>query len=132
MSEDEGLMPDQPSFVGLFHPQLFKSLHHKTKTTTWLGSIHTTPDPATGATDPADTLFAEPAIEAEEVLTPRQFLDVVQRQWNSPGSGPNPSGLDRRFYNMGMDLAKVLPLTNQCGPVLAFCLNRIPGGKPPS
>lgn len=33
MSEDEDLSPYQPSFVGLFKPQLFRSLLHKTKTT---------------------------------------------------------------------------------------------------
>lgn len=43
LSDDEDLAPDQPSFVGLFKPQLFRSLLHKVKLTTRLG---TTPVPS--------------------------------------------------------------------------------------
>lgn len=37
LSDDEGLEPDQPSFVGLFRPQMFRSLLFKAQTTTCLG-----------------------------------------------------------------------------------------------
>lgn len=37
LSEDEGLEPDQLSFVGLFRPQMFRSLLFKAQTTTRLG-----------------------------------------------------------------------------------------------
>lgn len=97
---------DQPSFVGLFRPQLFKSLLHKTKTTTWLGSIHTTPYPATGATDPADSLFAETAIEAEEVPHSQTVsgrcaetveLSQVRTKSQQPGQALNEAWYPRTF-----------------------------------
>lgn len=43
LSDDEGLLPDQPAFLGLFRPHL--SLLHKAKTTTQQGFIQTVPDP---------------------------------------------------------------------------------------
>lgn len=97
MSDDEDLMPDQSTFVGLFRPQPFKSLLHKTKNTTRLGTIQTDPDTAMALADPADPLCAEPTIEMEEVPTPKLLVDIVQRQWTAPRSGPNPSSLDRHF-----------------------------------
>lgn len=67
LSEDEDLSPDQPSFVGLFKLQLFRSLLHKAKTTTRLGLSRQTPTPR------GDTF------EAEEIVGPKLFNDVLQR-----------------------------------------------------
>lgn len=39
LSDDEGLMPDQPAFVGLFRPHIFRSLLHKAKPTTRQGTV---------------------------------------------------------------------------------------------
>lgn len=46
LSDDEGLMPDQPAFVGLFRPQLFRSLLHKAKITTRQGTVQANPGTA--------------------------------------------------------------------------------------
>lgn len=109
LSEDEGLMPDQPAFAGLFCPSLFKSLLFKAKNTARLGTHLPSPDPTSETADAKDSLFSEPTTEAEVVPSPRLFLDVVQRQWASPGTGSNPSNLDKKFYKMGPDLSKALP-----------------------
>lgn len=73
--DDEDLTPDQPSFVGLFKPQMFWSLLHKAKITTHLGS------PRSASAAPGDTpavpLFKEPVFEAEEIPGPKLFRDVL-------------------------------------------------------
>lgn len=114
--------------MGLFCLHLFKSLLHKPKTTTRQGSVRSIPNPPLDASDPADPLFAELTIESEEVPAPCLFLDVVQRQWSSPGLGPNPSGLDRCLYNMGMDLSKALLVPSVDAPVVALSASsNLPG-----
>lgn len=123
--DNEDLMPDQPTFVGLFCPQLFKSLLHKAKTTTQHGTVQTAPVTATGLDNPVDLLFAEPTIELEEIPAPRLFLDIVHRQWTSPGSGRSPSGLDRCLYNMGTDLGKLLQVPTVDAPVVALSLQSV-------
>lgn len=123
-------MPDQPAFVGLFQPQIFKSLLHKAKTSTKLGITQIPSESAQGSADPANPLFAEPSIESEEVLTPRLFLDIVQRQWTSPGSGPNPSGLDKRLYNTGTEITRALQVPTIDAPVVALTSQLVLKGPP--
>lgn len=78
MSEDEDLAPDQLSFVGLFKPQLFRSILHKAKATMGLGiSRPSTAIPGEGVSSPVP-LFEEPTIEMEEIPGPKLFQDVLQ------------------------------------------------------
>lgn len=75
LSEDE----DQPSFVGLFKPQLFRSLLHKAKVTTRLGSI-SQPSPSEGTNpDSLVPLFEEPVVETEEIPGPKLFREVLNK-----------------------------------------------------
>lgn len=67
LSDDEDLVPDQPSFMGLFRPQLFRSLLHKAKATTRLGVPHPSTEPTSAEAESSLPLFSELAIEMEEV-----------------------------------------------------------------
>lgn len=118
MSEDEDLSPDQTTFVGLFKPQLFLSLLHKAKTTTGLRLAHQAPKLGEEAI-PAVPLFEEPAFEGEEIPGPKLFWDLLQRQWSSPASGPNPNGLDRHLYNLAQDTSTLLQVPTVDPPVAA-------------
>lgn len=76
LSDDEGLGPDQPLFIGLFHPQLFCSLLFKAIVTTHLGE--TTPaSSASVSSDPAAAMFAEPTVDPETIPAPKLFTDVM-------------------------------------------------------
>lgn len=89
LSDDEGILPDQPPFIGLFRPQVFRSLLFKAIATTWLGKV-----PSSSATpsslDPASAMFAEPTIHPETIPAPKLFIDVLHRQRSLPGAGPSP------------------------------------------
>ncbi|XP_058037681.1 uncharacterized protein LOC131197525 [Ahaetulla prasina] len=130
LSEDEDLVPDQPSFVGLFNPQLFRSLLHKAKVTTRLGVTHTAPDPTSGTTDPPLDLFSVPVIESEEVPAPKLFVEVVDRQWTTPIAGPNPNALDRRLYNLDPNFLKLLQIPTVDAPVVALAGPSVVTGPP--
>lgn len=80
LSEDEGLEANQPSFVGLFRPQLFCSLLFKAQTTTRLGCSSSVSDLVSTAVDLTSPLFVEPMVDTETVLIPKLFSDVVQTQ----------------------------------------------------
>lgn len=97
--EDEGMTPDPSPFIGLFWPDLFKSLLCKAKTITNLGP-EPGPDPALSAVDSSHMVFSEPTVENEVVPSPKLFLGIVQRHWASPGAGPPPSGTERKLYNV--------------------------------
>lgn len=90
LSDDEGLPPEQPAFTGLFPPALFKSLLFKAVNTAQLGSnpVQSGSTPSQASLDP---VFAEPTQSVDSVPVPPLFLDVVRRQWSSPGSVPVPS-----------------------------------------
>lgn len=75
LSDDEGLLPDQPVFKGLFRPHLFKTLLFKAKVSTKLGSADTRPGGSITEQDPADLLFSEPVTETDAILMPPLFLD---------------------------------------------------------
>lgn len=51
-SDNEGLAPDVPAFIGLFRPALFKSLLHKARLTTNLGTVGEQPSTSKSATGP--------------------------------------------------------------------------------
>uniref|UniRef100_A0A2D4HWM5 Uncharacterized protein n=1 Tax=Micrurus lemniscatus lemniscatus TaxID=129467 RepID=A0A2D4HWM5_MICLE len=45
---------------------------------------------------------------------------MVQRQWVQPGTYPNPSESDKRYYNVVTDLTEVLQLPMVDGPLTAL------------
>lgn len=69
LSEEEGLIPDQPIFKGLFRPHLFKALLFKAKNSIMLGT-NTSPEGALVEQDPAELLFSEPTTETEAIPAP--------------------------------------------------------------
>lgn len=82
-------------------------------------------------TDPANPLFVEPTVKAEVIPAPKLFSDVVLRQWASPGSGPNPNGMDKCLYNMAPELSNILQVPPVDVPIvpLSLALGRPFGGK---
>ncbi|XP_034289304.1 uncharacterized protein LOC117675085 [Pantherophis guttatus] len=130
MSEDEDLAPDQPAFVGLFKPQLFRSLLHKAKITTGLGISRPSESNPKEGTSTAVPLFEEPSIETEEIPGPGLFKDVLQRQWSSPASGPSPSAVDRRLYNLAPDLSSLLQVPSVDQPIAELSSSSNIAGPP--
>lgn len=124
LSEDEGLEPDQPAFIGLFRPQLFRSLLHKAQAVTGLG-LHSLPAsdssvPSSTVAGPSQSLFQEPSVHKEIIPAPKLFSDVVLRQWSSPSSGPVPNSLDKRFFNVAPEFSHLLQVPSVDPPVLAL------------
>ncbi|XP_058017525.1 uncharacterized protein LOC131187272 [Ahaetulla prasina] len=120
LSEDEGLGPDQPSFVGLFKPHLFRSLLFKALATTGLGgSAAPSADPL-ALPSTSTNLFVEPTVPAETIPAPKMFVDVVQRQWSHPSSGSNPNATDKKFYNCAPDLENILQVPTVDAPIVAL------------
>lgn len=119
LSDDEGLGPDQPSFIGLFCPQVFCSLLFKAISTTRLGDL---PPAASAAvpSDPEAAMFAEPTVDPETIPAPKMFTDVIQRQWSLPGAGPSPNGLDKRLYNSATPLTTLVQPPVVDPPVVAL------------
>lgn len=131
LSDDEGLSPDQPAFIGLFRPQLFRSLLHKALAVTGLGnSTSASTDPQPAGPSQATSLFIEPAVEPDLIPAPKLFTDVVQRQWNLPGSGPVPNGLDKRLYQLAPALSNLLQIPPVDGPVAALASSSRVTGSP--
>lgn len=71
-SDDEGILPDLPSFTGLFKPSLFKALLHKARQTTNLGVPPELPsDPKTSARIPrllVHTILYFPYLNRSKIL----------------------------------------------------------------
>lgn len=93
-SENEGTTVEKPVFSGLFQPAHFKTLLSKAKALANFGAQAAAPGPM-ASTALTDSFFTEQAIKAETVPAPKVLLDVVQRQWASPTSGPIPSSADK-------------------------------------
>lgn len=83
-----------------------------------LGEETLSPQTSLAPQDHDPGLFAEPKIEQEFIPAPKLFQ--VQNQWVHPGSFPTPCGNDKRFYNMGSNLAQALQLPTVDGPVAAL------------
>ncbi|XP_060547661.1 lamina-associated polypeptide 2, isoforms alpha/zeta-like [Pantherophis guttatus] len=129
LSDDEGLVPDRTPFIGLFKPQLFRSLLRKAIVTTRLGNVSSVP-PDSVISDPASAVFAEAAVDPETIPAPKLFLDVLQRQWNLPGAGPSPNSLDKRLYNSAPALSDLLQPSPVDAPIVALCNSSHPAGPP--
>lgn len=124
LSDDEGLEPDQPAFIGLFRPNLFRSLLHKAQVVTGLGvsssASSSSAAPTTAQGDSASSLFQEPSVQKEVIPAPKLFSDVVLRQWAVPSSGPVPNTLDKRFFNVAPEFSHLLQVPSVDQPVLAL------------
>ncbi|XP_058020135.1 uncharacterized protein LOC131188700 isoform X2 [Ahaetulla prasina] len=118
LSEEEGFLPEQPMFKGLFRPHLFKALLSKAKAVTKQGLLGE--QGACPEQDPADMLFSEPTVETETVPAPQLFLDMIKKQWEAPAALPNMSSLERRFFNTASDLMELLRVPEVDDPVLAL------------
>lgn len=130
LSEDEGLLPEQPAFTGLFPQALFKSLLFKAVNTAGFSSSSTVQSstPATpGALDP---LFVEPPKAVESIPTPPLFLDVIKKQWVAPGAAPTPSATDKKNFNVATELASLLQVPSIDTPVAALLPNASVSGSP--
>lgn len=53
------------------------------------------------------------------ISLPRLFIDVVQNQWVSPGTGPLPNTLDKQLY-VGPELSKALEVPSIDLPVIGL------------
>lgn len=119
-SEDEGLVPDAPAFIGLFCPALFRSLLHKARLTTNLGAVRVqsaTSQPETGL---HDALFKQAKQEKDYIPCPQLFADVLQTPWGQPGSLTTPSNLDKKVYCPAPELEALLDLPTVDAPVAAL------------
>lgn len=76
------------------------------------------------------TLFFEPTTETEVIPSPQLFINVVQRQWSSPGILINPSSVDKSFYNVTSDLFKILQIPKVDAPVAALHTSPTMPGDP--
>lgn len=104
------MAPDRPAFSGLFRSSLFKSLLHKAKPTSNMGRSTSTADQPQDIPDPHEGLFSEIVPEQDIILSPKLFLDVIQRQRLQPGSVPAPNRNDRKLYSVDQDLEGILQL----------------------
>lgn len=94
-----------------------------------MGTSQQRQEASPGSGDLVDPLFSEPAVEKEVVPTSRLFLDVVQRQWTSPGLGPFPNSQDKHLY-IGPDLAKALEVPTVDTSVAAMSTSSVMTGAP--
>ncbi|XP_013910088.1 PREDICTED: uncharacterized protein LOC106539742 [Thamnophis sirtalis] len=119
-SEDEDIVPpDLPAFPGLFSPPMFKTLLHKARRTTKIG----TGDPdVPKPRDPNLAMFYNTATNKEEVPAPPLFLEVVKNQWGRPSTLPNPGSNDCHFYNMEQAFSQALQLSTVDTPVAALAM----------
>lgn len=125
LSEDEGMAPDTPSFMGLFRPSMFKSLLHKARFTANLGAPGVDSSPAPPAVGPHDALFQSAKTNKDVIPCPRLFLDVLQYPWGQPGSLTAPSTLDKKLFCPAPELEELLTLPAVDAPVAALSSNSV-------
>lgn len=68
-------------------------------------------------------VFAEPTKPVDSVPVPPLFLDVVRKQWSSPGSALVPSSTDCKYFNVAPDLATLLQVPSVGAPVAELLPN---------
>lgn len=79
-SDNEGVLPDRPAFMGLFCPSVFKSLLHKAKVTTNMGVDETPIDQSQRALNPHGDLFSVSTPDQEFIPCLQLFTEVIQKQ----------------------------------------------------
>lgn len=82
-------------------------------------------DPPSESGQRCGSLFSKPKAEAKVVLAPQLFSDVVRRQWAIPGAGANPSSLDRRYFNLPLDLDQALQVPAVDGPIVSLVTSSV-------
>lgn len=87
-------MPEQLAFMGLFPPNIFKSLLFKATNVARLTSPASEPV-STTSHGAVYMLFSEPDRAVDTIPAPCLFVDVVKRQWLFPGAAPLPSSMDK-------------------------------------
>ncbi|XP_032069267.1 uncharacterized protein LOC116505895 [Thamnophis elegans] len=105
------LVADPPTFVGLRNLLIFHSLLFKAKKIPGIPAPKSSQGADPNKTDTTDPLFSK--VEKDMIPSPRLFLDVVQNQSVSPGTGPLPNTLDKRLYNVRPELFKVLEVPSK-------------------
>lgn len=73
--DDEGLIPEQPTFTGLFPHGLFKLLLFKVKNSARLGAPSAPPETESTPAS-SDPLFSEPTADTEFSSSPGLFISV--------------------------------------------------------
>lgn len=116
LSEDEDLALNRPSFMGLFHPSMFKSLLHKAKLTTNMGISGMQPSQQ-GDSHPHGNLFQLPKPEQDFIPCPELFTEVVQRSWAHPTSISALNGLDKKLYCSDPTLQDLIQLPTVDEPI---------------
>lgn len=116
--EEEAAL-DRPQSMGLFRPELFKTLLHTAKATANMGVSMTHAQNASEPRNSNKLLFTEGVTEQEGIPSPKLFIDTVQRQWAQPGSISTPSSLDRKLYTVDQELEDLhkLPAVDDPMPV---------------
>lgn len=64
-------------------------------------------DTLTDPQDPCASLFTEQITTQEVIPSHKFFVDVIQRQWDQPGSIPAPSGMDKKMYTAEQELEEL-------------------------
>lgn len=129
LSDDDGLLPEQLALTGLFPPTIFKSLLFKATNVAHLSSppAGDIPPPSHEVSAP---LFSELSKAVDAIPALCLFLNVVQRQWTTPGSAPIPSSTDRQFFNIAPELAALLQVPSVDAPIAALLSNTSISGEP--
>ncbi|XP_039180626.1 DBIRD complex subunit ZNF326 isoform X2 [Crotalus tigris] len=108
MSEDENLSPDLSPFMSVFNPALFKSLLHKARSTAQIGSEGAPQAEPSTNQGPTSQVFSEPTFTQQDIPCPPLFLNIVQRQWEAPGTFPSPGETDKKLFNVASALSELL------------------------
>ncbi|XP_032079989.1 histone-lysine N-methyltransferase 2D-like [Thamnophis elegans] len=80
--------------------------------------------------DTTDPFFIQPKVEKEVIPSPRIFIDMVQNQWASPGTGPLPNTLDKCLYNVGPELTKALEVPSIDLPIIGLSSSNAASAAP--
>lgn len=120
LSDNEEMIPDKPTFPGLFRPSLFKSLLHKTKMATNMGQGLDQPSTSQSQPDPNGNLFLVSKPDYDFVPCPDLFSQVIQRPWEHPGSLPGPNSFDRKLYCSAPELDALLQVPSVDEPVASL------------
>lgn len=122
LSEDEGRPPDQPVFTGLFPQALFKSLLFKVVNTSELGLPSPTQAPSLQLMG-LWILFSLNHLRWWIPFLPHLFLDVIRKQWISPGAAPTLSAMDKKKFNVASELASLLQVPSTDSSIAALLPN---------
>ncbi|XP_039190899.1 actin cytoskeleton-regulatory complex protein PAN1-like [Crotalus tigris] len=119
MSEDEEVTQDPTPTLGLFDPNLFKSLLLKACTTANLASEQE-PKPSTSSTQESNPLFVRKVVEEKQVPCPADFHETVEKEWTSLATLPSPSSTEKRLYNVSSAFSSLLEVPTVDAPLTSL------------